>query len=829
MALCVRPPAFLLTGALLLGLVFGTEAAHAQSPAVSSVSILLPLGGDTFELAVPIWAVVEFDRGVEVTGVPQLELTIGTQRRPALYIVTPDGPATSMYFRYTVESSDRDTDGISIEANALTLSGGTIKSLDGTANALLDLGSHAPSDSALRKVDGSRETTPEVRGVSISPPSSGGTFKRGEIISIRVWYSRAVAVTGTPQLALMFGTQTRYASFRREPPPLRITQGTPALASGPVHFRYTVAASDSDSNGISIGADALTLNGGTIKIQGGTTNAALDLGRHAISNSSSHKVDGEREGGGETGGRGGTSNSAPRQVGELSDIELDVGETVAVDVAAVFEDADGDRLRYFASAEGGFISLTIADATVHVRGVRPGETTVLVTVEDAVGETATATFQVAVGVRLSVRPVRGTAPEGGTVVFAVELSQRLATPVATRWHVTTDEDDTTPDADEADIRETAGEVSIPAGEVTATIEINIIDDADIEPAREHFLVQLEQPEDENVGLVYDASAEATIREGVCDRTPAVRDELARRWQSCQWPKPRDLAAMSSLELRGRNIDSLHTDDLLGLRRLRHLDLSENALETLPTGLFEGFDGLREVSVAGNPGAPFALTVELARLDADSWAPWPAQIVARTAWGAPFALAATLLASPADAGSNLPPTVEIAAGRTAGQQFSAPPNNGTALVLRAAAAPMPTTQCQGRPCFRGFQAVAGPALILFRSPPRALALPEIEPLQIGEALVLPLASLVEAADPLDELHWQATSSDNALATVRIVDGHLEVTPELANAGTAEIGLVVTDSQGLSTTLHFNVRVEYHWPYGPTRGWRSSLGNEREHER
>lgn len=669
-----------------------------------------------------------------------------------------------------------------------------------------------------------------MQSLRISPPSSGDTFRRGDTISVWVWFNRAVAATGVPRLALMVGTQTRFASFA---PTLAVmplpVASSPALAPRPVRFQYTVASSDSDANGVSISEDAIDLNGGTIKIRGGTTDAVLDLSsHHTISNSARHRVDGEREGGRETGGRGGTSNSAPRRVGELSDLELDVGETVAVDVAAVFEDADGDSLRYFASAEGGFISLTIADATVHVRGVRPGETIVSVTAEDAVGETATATFQVAVGVRLSVRPVRGTAPEGGTVVFAVELSQRLATPIATRWHVTTDEDDTTPDADEADIRETAGEVSIPAGEVTATIEINIIDDADIEPAREHFLVQLEQPEDENVGLVYDAGAEATIQEGVCDRTQAVRDELSRHWQNCRWPTPRDLAAISSLELRGRNIESLRPNDLLGLRRLRHLDLSENALETLPTGLFEGFDGLREVSMAGNPGAPFALAVELVRLDAEPWAQGPAQIVARTAWGAPFDLAAALLASPADTSTNLPATVEIAAGRTAGQQFSAPPNNGAALVLHAAAAPMPTTQCQGRPCFRGFQTVAGPALILFRSPPRALALPEIEPLQIGEALVLPLASLVEAEDPLDELRWQATSSDDTLATVRIVDGHLEVTPELANAGTAEIALVVTDSQGLSTTLHFNVRVEYYWPYGPTRSWRSSLGNEREQE-
>ena len=515
-------------------------------------------------------------------------------------------------------------------------------------------------------------------------------------------------------------------------------------------------------------------------------------------------------------------NQSPSVSGELPALELDVGETAVVALGAAFDDADDDPLRYTASAAGGFVSVRIDGGIAHVTGERPGKATVTVTAEDPAGLEATTTFRVTVGASLSVEGERITVPEGGTVVVALELSRPLSAPIAVRWHLVADGDASTADADIADYDEPTGEVSIPAGRNSATIEVAIIDDADIEPAREHFVVQVEQPEDENVGLARDARVEAVIQEGVCDRTPAIRDELSQGWRGCHWPKPTTLAAVRSLDLSGRNIDALRTNDLLGLHGLRRLDLSNNALAMLPAGLFTGMEGLREVSVEGNPGAPFALTVELARLDAEPWAPGPAQLVARTAWAAPFSLAATLSASPADAvAGELPEMVEIAAGAMAGQPFSAASNNGAALALRTDAAPLPTAQCGDHPCFRGFQTVPGPALTLFRQPPRALPSPTLEPLQGGDELRLPLASLVEAADPMEELRWQATSSDEALATVRIVDGSLVVTPELATAGTVEVTLVVTDTVGFSATLRFEVRVEFHWPRSPTRGWRSSL--------
>ena len=121
-----------------------------------------------------------------------------------------------------------------------------------------------------------------MSGVSIGAPPAGDTFERREDVEVTVTFSAAVAVTGTPRLALTIGTATRQANY--------------ATGSGSTEllFRYRVVQADADADGISIGASALALNGGTIVVNGGSTNAALGLGTHAISNSANHKVMGSR-------------------------------------------------------------------------------------------------------------------------------------------------------------------------------------------------------------------------------------------------------------------------------------------------------------------------------------------------------------------------------------------------------------------------------------------------------------------------------------------------------------------------------------------------------
>ena len=83
---------------------------------------------------------------------------------------------------------------------------------------------------------------------------------------MNVVFSAAVTVTGTPQLALVIGTDTtpraNYASG----------SGTQTL-----QFDYEVAAGDEDTDGITVPANALTLNGGTITASGTAANLGLDL------------------------------------------------------------------------------------------------------------------------------------------------------------------------------------------------------------------------------------------------------------------------------------------------------------------------------------------------------------------------------------------------------------------------------------------------------------------------------------------------------------------------------------------------------------------------
>ncbi|MDE2824263.1 MAG: hypothetical protein OXK79_12245, partial [Chloroflexota bacterium] len=233
-----------------------------------------PARGDTFGLGETIEMRVEFDRAVKATGSPQVALTIGTQIRHAtLSAWSPQ----SMHFEYTVQGPDRDEDGISIPANALILNGATIKSDDGTTDADL---AHGPV-SARRgnKVDGTDSTPPRVRRIALlTSPAKGDTYGAGETVEVVVEFDRAVRATGSPQVALTIGTQTRQATF--------FSWSTQSL-----FFKYSVQEADRDDDGISIAPNALALNGGTITHAGdGRTDAGLT--HDAVADDPTRKVNG---------------------------------------------------------------------------------------------------------------------------------------------------------------------------------------------------------------------------------------------------------------------------------------------------------------------------------------------------------------------------------------------------------------------------------------------------------------------------------------------------------------------------------------------------------
>ena len=250
-------------------------------PGISGLLLSSPEVGDAFERGERIEVTVTFNKAVDVGGTPQLALGIGAVTRQASYI-SGTGTASPLVFRYTVVQADADTDGLSIGADALSLNSGSIDVAGGATDALLGLGTKAIDNSFSHKVAGASFTTPSVTGVSISSrPASGSTYGTGEVIEVAVIFTRSVTVSGTPQLALGIGTETRQANYVSG-------TGTDSLT-----FRYAVVAADSDSDGISVGATALTLNSGTINdARDGTTTASLGLGTNAITDDGDHMVDG---------------------------------------------------------------------------------------------------------------------------------------------------------------------------------------------------------------------------------------------------------------------------------------------------------------------------------------------------------------------------------------------------------------------------------------------------------------------------------------------------------------------------------------------------------
>lgn len=105
-----------------------------------------------------------------------------------------------------------------------------------------------------------------------------GVYGIGDSIEVTVTFSEDVTVSGTPQLEVDIGGSAKTATYD-------------SVDGDEVVFSYTVTEGDSDTNGAAVGANKLTLNGGTI--QDASSNAA-SLTHRALQAQTTHKVDGIR-------------------------------------------------------------------------------------------------------------------------------------------------------------------------------------------------------------------------------------------------------------------------------------------------------------------------------------------------------------------------------------------------------------------------------------------------------------------------------------------------------------------------------------------------------
>lgn len=219
----------------------------ANAPLITGVALSSASGAsaNTLNAGDVVSATVSMSEATFVAGVPQLALRIGSSTVYARY--ASGGGSNALVFNYTIQSGQTDTDGISIDANSISLNNGTLNDASGNparlshaavaANSHYLVDTHAPAITAL------------VLGAN---GAQNGLLNAGDSLSVTVTTSEATTVSGTPQLALNIGgtvVQARYVSG----------SGSTALV-----FQTSVLAGQNDDNGISIGANAVTLNGGSI-------------------------------------------------------------------------------------------------------------------------------------------------------------------------------------------------------------------------------------------------------------------------------------------------------------------------------------------------------------------------------------------------------------------------------------------------------------------------------------------------------------------------------------------------------------------------------------
>ncbi|WP_198031744.1 Ig-like domain-containing protein [Bradyrhizobium sp. Ec3.3] len=329
-----------------LAFLIDTTAPTVNSEAITSAT---GIQNSTLNAGDVVSVTATFSETVTVTGTPQLQLNIGGSLVQANY--ASGSGSNALVFTYTVQSGQTDTNGISLNANALSLNNGTITDTAGNAATLT---AASVADNASYKVD---TTAPTVSSEAITSATGiqNSTLNVGDVVSVTATFSETVTVTGTPQLQLNVGgtlVQANYASG----------SGSNALV-----FTYTIQSGQTDTNGISLNANALSLNNGTITDTAGN---AATLAAAAVADNASYKVDTTAptvNGEAITSGTGIQNNTL--NVGDIVSVTATFSETVTVTGTPQLQLNVGGTL-----AQANYASGSGSNALVFTYAIQSGQT-----------------------------------------------------------------------------------------------------------------------------------------------------------------------------------------------------------------------------------------------------------------------------------------------------------------------------------------------------------------------------------------------------------------------------------------------------------------------
>ena len=149
---------------------------------------------------------------------------------------------------------------------------------DDETTAQADSGSNAAEVGSSVKAQDVKDRGPRVRGIEISSdPGTDGTYAAEDEIRVTVTFTRAVEVSGSPELGLRVGSEVKRALYQS------------GAGSSELVFTYQVAEGDQDMDGVSIEAGSLLLDEGAIGDPAG--NAALP-DHEGLEADPRHRVDG---------------------------------------------------------------------------------------------------------------------------------------------------------------------------------------------------------------------------------------------------------------------------------------------------------------------------------------------------------------------------------------------------------------------------------------------------------------------------------------------------------------------------------------------------------
>lgn len=216
----------------VIGGLLGTVAGVSSAARITQVT---PPANGFYATGANLDFTVTFNQSVTVTGTPRIPLVVGTTQGFATY--QSGSGSANLVFRYTVQASDFDADGITI-ADFIDRNGGTIVSSNGAA------------DTVFGRVNTAGIAVGTPRVTAVIPPFAGN-YLRNSALEFTAVFNQPVFVTGNPTIGLTIGSSSVSAGFISG-------SGTNVL-----RFRYTVQAGDADSDGIAV-SSPLQLNGGSI-------------------------------------------------------------------------------------------------------------------------------------------------------------------------------------------------------------------------------------------------------------------------------------------------------------------------------------------------------------------------------------------------------------------------------------------------------------------------------------------------------------------------------------------------------------------------------------